>query len=67
MSAALKMKYTYEPPVVDEMAIDRKSMTIVGGCYSIDRNCNGSSNGCGAVLHKNENDIIIEGKIAPTK
>jgi len=56
MNAALKMKFNYEAPKIDEMTIDRKSMTIVGGCYSDARNCNGSANGCGAELHKKDND-----------
>lgn len=57
MNAVLKHTDHYEVPEITPMIIERKNMTIVGGCYSIARNCNGSANGCGAKLSNEETEI----------
>lgn len=50
MNALQRNDDEYEAPVITPMVIKRENMTIVAGCFSVDRICNGSSNGCGAKL-----------------
>lgn len=63
MMEILKKIFIYESPEVTPMVIEKESTIIVGGCYSVDRSCNGSSNGCGAKLSTDTSESDLKSNV----